>query len=130
PTGASPASAATAARSRARRIGGGSGKAMAWRALARRLASVMPSRRERRTSAGGVLLGFLRTVHFDDGDVDLGLVALHLDPRRVAICFTASTRDRASLPLKCWRLAAAGANRAVAGFDSGRPRAACLTNVE
>src|SRR5688572_24528276 len=98
PTGTSPASAATAARSSARRIGWGSGKAMAGRALAGSAAPVMPARRGKSLSVGvGVGLRLLGPAHLDARHLHLGLARLHLHLGDRDVRLARADLDRAGL---------------------------------
>src|SRR5690349_3490552 len=100
PTGTSPASAATAARSRARRIGWGSGKDMAGRSLPRRGASVMPASRGSSVSVGGVALAFLGLANLYVRHLNLRLVAFYLNFGHSDIGFARADSNRTGLNLK------------------------------
>src|SRR4030095_30743 len=129
PTGTSPASAATAAKSSARRIGCGRGKAMASRPLAGSAAAVMPAKRANKVSVG-VGLRLLGRPDLHGGDIDLGLVALYLNFWHGDIGFTCPDFDRSGLDLERRRLSGLRANRTAGRFDGRRPCLTGLRNIE
>jgi hypothetical protein len=83
----------------------------------------------RHMSAGGVLL-LLGPPNFDGRDFNPLLVALHLDLRDRDIGLTTADFDRPGLHFERRRLAALGANRAVARRHIGRTGASRLGNID